>query len=341
MGRVVFRIATKSPGKPELLHGFTKAALAYRLLSADDNDGIRADLPPDPAEVLWGDLCVSPERQAVLELVGYFLIFLVFWGFMPVVVLIQSIANLSTLENQIPFFKYLIEQLPAIATLWNGLMASFALTVALSFLPSLLMLIFGHFFMSKAEVNRQHRLQIWYNYFLVVYVLLVTAVGSSIFTTGKHLLERPFDAPSLLASNMPKSTHFYLNFIPMQMAAYATAGLRMAQAGKYLAFRGCYEAEVAKEKSEPEDQEFMGIGSRSARAALQISIVLTFSILSPLISILGFMLFAVCRTIHGFLFMVEEKKSDLGGVFWVTGLEQVQQGWSLKKVFGNWYSSIH
>ena len=35
---------------------------------------------------------------------------------------------------------------------------------------------------------------------------------------------------------------------------------------------------------------------------------------SPLISILAFMLFAVCRPIHGFLFMVEEKKSDLGGL---------------------------
>ncbi|CAK9023214.1 unnamed protein product [Durusdinium trenchii] len=304
-----------------------EAALAYRLLSADDNDGIRADLPPDPAEVLWPDLCVSPERQAVLELLGYFVIFLVFWGFMPLVVLIQSIANLSTLENQIPFFKYLIEQLPVIATLWNGLMASFALTVALSFLPSLLILIFSNFFTSKAEVNRQHRLQIWYNYFLVVYVLLVTAVGSSIFTTGKHLLERPFDAPSLLASNMPKSTHFYLNFIPMQMASYATAGLRMAQTGKYLAFRSCYDEQMAKQKSEPEDPDFLGMGSRSARAALQLSTVLTFCTLSPLISILGFWMFAVCRTMHGFLFVwVEEKKSDLGGVFWVTSLEQVQQG---------------
>lgn len=168
--------------------------------------------------------------------------------------------------------------------------------------------------------------QVWYNYFLIVYILLVTAVGSSIFTTGKHLLEHPFDAPQLLASNMPKSTHFYLNFIPMQMSAYATSALRPAQVMKYLFFRCFNDAATAKEKSEPEDQEFTGIGSRSARAALQLSTVLTFCTLSPLISILGFMMFAVCRLIHGFLFEVETKKADLGGVFWVSDLHEIQHG---------------
>lgn len=65
----------------------------------NSEDGIRADLPPDPQEVLWQDLAVSPDRQSILELCGYFVIFLIFWGFMPVVVFIQSIANLSTLEK--------------------------------------------------------------------------------------------------------------------------------------------------------------------------------------------------------------------------------------------------
>ncbi|CAJ1445903.1 unnamed protein product, partial [Effrenium voratum] len=304
-----------------------EAALAYRLLSEEDNDGIRADLPPEPSEVLWQDLAISPEKQAAKELVGYFLIFLIFWGFMPVVVLIQSIANLSTLEQDVPFFQYLITQLPVLATLWNGLMASFALTLAMSFLPSLLLLIFTNFFVSKAEVDRQHRLQVWYHYFLVIFVLLVTAIGSSIFVTGKYLVEHPFEAPSLLASNMPKSTHFYLSFIAMQMSSYATSGLRMAQLTKYLAFKLCYEADKAKEKSEPEDDSFYGMGSRSARATLELVTVITFCQLSPLISLLGVLMFTVSRVVHSFLFLeAEDRKPDLGGAFWVTSLRQVQQG---------------
>ena len=41
--------------------------------------------------------------------------------------------------QEIPFFKYLIQELPVAATLWNGLMASFALSVAISLLPTGLM----------------------------------------------------------------------------------------------------------------------------------------------------------------------------------------------------------
>lgn len=67
--------------------------------TASRHQELSADLAPDSSEVLFADLAVSPERQSVLELVGYLLIFLIFWCFMPVVVFIQSIANLSTLQE--------------------------------------------------------------------------------------------------------------------------------------------------------------------------------------------------------------------------------------------------
>ena len=37
-------------------------------------------------------------------------------------------------------------------------------------------------------------------------------------------------------------------------------------------------------------------------------------------------MFAVSRLIHGFLFEVENRKPDLGGVFWVSDLEEIQRG---------------
>lgn len=304
-----------------------EAVVAQKLLAEDDYDGIRAETAPNPSEVLWGDLATEPGHQAVKELIGYFIIFLIFWGFMPLVALIQSVANLNTLEKHIHFFKVMVEHFPALATLWNGFMASFALSVAMSVLPSLLMPILVFFFISKTGAERQHRLQVWYFYFLCVFVLLVTAIGSSIMATGQYLLQHPFDAPSLLARNMPQSTHFYLNFIPMQMAAYATAALRLSQLMKYMAFRTFHGPADAKVRSEPEDQTYFGIGSRSARASLHLVTVLTFCTLSPLISFLGLMMFAICLATQGFLFReVESVKSDSGGVFFVTSLRHVLQG---------------
>ena len=137
-----------------------EAVVAQKLLAEDDYDGIRAETAPNPSEVLWGDLATEPGHQAVKELIGYFIIFLIFWGFMPLVALIQSVANLNTLEKHIHFFKVMVEHFPALATLWNGFMASFALSVAMSVLPSLLMPILVFFFISKTGAERQHRLQV-------------------------------------------------------------------------------------------------------------------------------------------------------------------------------------
>lgn len=303
-----------------------EAAIAYKLLKEDDQDGMRADLPPDPSEVVWKSLQADKELQPARELGGYFLIFLLFWGFMPLVVFIQTIASVESLEK-VSFFKNIILHMPAVAALWDGLVASLALSTCMSLLPMLLMLVFNSCFVARAEVDQQHRLQVWYFYFLVIFVLLATAIGSSILITGEQLMKQPLSAPALLAENMPSSTHFYLKFIPLQMAAYVTAGMRNGQLGKYLFFKSLYGSEEAKELAEPEDQNFLGIGSRSARATLQLVTVITFCQLSPLISILGFMNFTVVRMVHTWSFTeVEGRKPDSGGMFWVTQLYETQQG---------------
>lgn len=80
---------------------------------------------------------------------------------------------------------------------------------ASTYMPGESMCFFFFFFLKGNKLR-----QVWYHYFLVIFVLLVTAIGSSIFVTGKYLVEHPFEAPSLLASNMPKSTHFYLSSSP-------------------------------------------------------------------------------------------------------------------------------
>ena len=65
-------------------------------------------------------------------------------------------ATAATSLQDVPFFKYWIEQLPVVATLWNGLMASFALTVAISLLPSLLMFLAGRILGHGKSIQTAH-----------------------------------------------------------------------------------------------------------------------------------------------------------------------------------------
>merc|ERR1719265_114545 len=187
-------------------------------------------------------------------------------------------------------------------------------------------MIFCNFFKLTAEAFLQNRIQVWYFYFNVVFVMLVTAVGPCLTETLKTLSEKPLYIFYLLATTMPFATHFYLNFIPLQWVTHAQNMLRTAPLGKFLFFRSLYGAEQAKQMAEPEDQDYYGIGSRSARHSFLLALVLVFCTLTPLINLLGFVNFFVSRLVYGYLIpFAEIRKPDLGGAFWVTNLMNVQR----------------
>ena len=79
--------------------------------------------------------------------------------------------------------------------------------------------------------------------------------------------------------------------------------------------------------SEPEDQDYYGIGSRSARFAINLCVGIIYGTMSPPINLLCFIEFLICRVVYGYLTpFAETKKPDLGGVFWVHKLKHVFVG---------------
>merc|ERR1719375_2497274 len=102
--------------------------------------------------------------------------------------------------------------------------------------------------------------------------------------------------------------------------------LRYQQLFKYkFLFLPLYkDSEKARAASEPENQDYYGMGSRSARFTINMVIGIVYSTLSPTVALLAAMNFACCRLFYGYLIpFAETKKPDLGGVFWVTKLEHV------------------
>jgi len=207
------------------------------------------------------------------------------------------------------------------------LVNSLALLLFVSFVPTFFVLIFKNFFVLKADAWLQHKIQDWYFYFQVVFILLVTAVGSSLMDTLAALAENPLSVFSLLAETLPLATHFYLNFLPLQWVTHAQNLMRTTQLFKLKAFTVLFGKAIALKKSEPEDQDYYGLGSRNSRFAFMLVLSLCFCSLSPLIVILGFVNFWICRKVYGYLVVFcEIKKPDLGGVFFVTNLLHIQQG---------------
>lgn len=282
--------------------------------------------PPSPEDVRHLDL-QKREWGFGDFLLGYSCIAFLFWVFAPFIVVFSAVARLENLQTIVPSLHVVVMLWPVTRTIWDGFASSLALGLFVGLLPSWLTFICDWLFIMKSGRQLQLQVQKWYFYFLVVFVLMVTAIGSSLFYTLKSLVERPGDIFSLLASTLPYSTHFYLSYFPFQWTVYAAEVTRYHVAVKYFALKALRGAERAIEACEPEDQAHYGIGARSARMSLLLVMAILFCSLSPLICVLGFICFFICRVAYTYLLVYSEiPKPDTGGAFWCAQLHHVQQG---------------
>ena len=282
--------------------------------------------PPAPEDVRHVDL-QKREWGFGDVLLGYSCILFLFWAFAPFIVAFSAVARLENLQTIVPSLHVVVMLWPVTRTVWNGLASSLALGLFVSLLPNWLMFICEWLFIMKSGRQVQLQVQKWYFYFLVVFVLMVTAIGSSLFYTLKSLVERPGEIFSLLASTLPYSTHFYLSYFPFQWTVYTAEVTRYHVAVKYFALKALRGAERAMDACEPEDQANYGIGARSARMSLLLVMAILFCSLSPLICVLGFICFFICRVTYTYLLVYSEiPKPDTGGEFWCAQLNHVLQG---------------
>eukprot|EP00929_Paragymnodinium_shiwhaense_P122192 TRINITY_DN9480_c0_g1_i1.p1 TRINITY_DN9480_c0_g1~~TRINITY_DN9480_c0_g1_i1.p1 ORF type:complete len:555 (+),score=66.37 TRINITY_DN9480_c0_g1_i1:922-2586(+) len=296
-------------------HNVRDAELARHLWYSYHNREWLVSYPPDPAFVDWKSIAERKTCARLWAFVGYIVTASIYFLFLPVTL---GITNLS----------YAVDM-----GTWQPIWASFAPTLGLllfiSLLPSVLLLIFQTFFQHQAERCAQHQMQGWYYWFMVFFVVLVTAIGSDFREFVKQCVETPVSVAPLVASKLPYATHFYMNYLIVQWTAHTLHACRPSQLCQYLAW-GYWKGtsvEDCRKLSEPEDQGYFGLGSRSARWTINLTIAIVFSTLSPIITIFALVDFAVCRLFSTYLLVfAETKKYDLGGAFWVTKLEHALIG---------------
>jgi hypothetical protein len=287
-----------------------QAQICLNLQFSSDSSVWVTSVPPEPRDMLWNDLTADPTVQAARDVIGYALVVGLYFAYMPLVI---GISQVSAAVDMGPM-----------QSTWEGLAPTMGLQIMVAFLPTILLLIFRSFFILKADAWSQTRLQKWYFWFQIVFVILITAIGDSVVEFTTTIFTDPIAVFGMLAETMPHATHFYMNFLVLQWTTHAMNLLRYVPLSKFLGFRNIFEEEEARAKAEPEDQDYYGLGSRSARFTINMVIGIVYSTLSPTVALLACMNFFCCRLFYGYLIpFAETKKPDLGGVFWVTSLEHV------------------
>jgi len=295
---------------------FTKrsdAEIARQLSYLPDTETMVVSIPPQPRAVLWTDFQVDDTTSSLEKALGYGLTVALYLGYLPIVIWISTLAqkvNMGPLQS-----------------FWAGLAPTVGLQFMVAFLPTFLILIFRCCFVLYDDTRAQHKLQNWYFAFQVTFVILVTSIGSNIEDFLQTAFTDPFALPVLFGQTMPFATHFYCNFIVLQCFSHSMNLTRYIQLAKFWGFSKFYDEAAAVEMSEPEDQDYYGIGSRSARHTVNLLIGLIFGTLCPPLNVLVWLQFIYCRVVYGYLIIfAETKKPDLGGHFWVSKLKHIYVG---------------
>merc|ERR1719162_1916248 len=156
---------------------------------------------------------------------------------------------------------------------------------------------------------------------------MVTAIGESVTAFLKEVATDPFSIFRILALTLPWSTHFYINYLILNMTFQVLNLWRYMNLFRYLMFSRIFESEVARSLSEPEDQDYWGIGARCTNFVIYFNIGLIFSTLCPVVAWVAFVMFALLRLTYGYLIpFAETRKSDQGGVYWETQLHHIFAG---------------
>eukprot|EP00927_Polykrikos_kofoidii_P040790 TRINITY_DN34802_c0_g2_i1.p1 TRINITY_DN34802_c0_g2~~TRINITY_DN34802_c0_g2_i1.p1 ORF type:complete len:979 (+),score=138.24 TRINITY_DN34802_c0_g2_i1:44-2938(+) len=304
-----------------------EVSISMKLFPPSDTATLSVTKPPHPKDVIWKDL--QKPRTLVLQrfVVGVAAMGLLFILFVPIVLGITSIAHFSTLQRHSVIFRKMAAYSPEVEAFWDGLVGSLILKWLMGCVPSIMVVILRKLFLSNSEEKRQLALQEYYFYFLVIYVLLVTSIGNSIFQTGAVILIKPLQVIEFLASTVPKCSHFYLSLILFYTCAEVMGLVRSSQLLKFLAFLQFSDEATAKRRSEPEDPDYEGLGSRSARVSLIMVTVVVFCSLMPIIAFFGAVFFFAGRFVYTYLFVfAETRKSSGGGLHFCTAIWHAQLG---------------
>merc|ERR1719373_3837 len=115
-----------------------------------------------------------------------------------------------------------------------------------------------------------------------------------------------------------------MNYLVLQWMASSMVLTRYIPLSKYKIFNQIFDEEESKKMAEPEDQDYYGLGARSAQWVTLAMIGVIYGTMSPPVSMLAFITFGLKRLYMGYvLVFAETKKPDLGGVFWVRMLNHM------------------
>ncbi|KAH9878266.1 hypothetical protein J1614_003483 [Plenodomus biglobosus] len=176
------------------------------------NDKMQArQLGVMPQEVVWGNLRIKPAEHMARWLAATSFITVMIIFFAIPVAFVGLVSNVNYLADRFTWLQWILDIPQVILGVITGLLPAVLLAVLMALVPivcRLLAKLAGYVTYSQIELKTQS----WYFAFQVVQVFLVATMSSAIVSVIDDVLKNPSSVLSLLATNLPKASNFYISY---------------------------------------------------------------------------------------------------------------------------------
>ncbi|KAL6942642.1 hypothetical protein ACO0QE_003826 [Hanseniaspora vineae] len=249
----------------------------------------------------------------------------ILWAF-PVA-FVGMVSNVTYLTKNLKWLRW-INNMPKPLL---GIITSLAPTVALAVLMSLLPIFIRKMAVTAGAPSApyiEYFTQQSYFAFQVIQVFLITTLASSATSTVTEIVNEPSKAMSLLASNLPKSSNFFISYTILQ--GFSIAGGALAQLVPLILFYvlGYLLDKTARKKY----TRFSSLSSMSWGTTFPVYtnlavIIFSYAVISPIILLFGFVGFLLLYIAYLYsLTYVCQESPDGRGMYYPRALFQTLVG---------------
>ncbi|KAM4058978.1 calcium-dependent channel, putative phosphate domain-containing protein [Hirsutella rhossiliensis] len=285
-----------------------------------------------PQEVVWKNLSIPWWQLVIRRYVIYAFVaaLIIFWA-IPVAI-VGLIAQVNTLKS-LPGLTWIDKIPPTILGVVSGLLPSVALAILMSYVPIIMRgcaKLAGAPTLSQAELFTQNA----YFVFQVVQVFLIRTVFDSASTVIVQIAKDPSSVFTILGSQLPTSSNFYISYFILQGITIATGVL--TQVVGFFIFKLLYKFLAGTPRAMYAKWTTLSAilwGSLLPVFTNIICISLIYSVIAPLMlfwSTLAMALFYLAFRYN--IFFVSETAVDTQGLIYPRALKQLFVGVYLAEI---------
>ncbi|ANB14423.1 Rsn1p [Sugiyamaella lignohabitans] len=285
-----------------------------------------------PDDVIWSNLRLKWWERLIKELGTTAIIcaLIIFWS-IPVA-FVGALSNIKALEKKLPWLDFLNNLPKPLMGLVTGLLPTILLAVLMMLLPIFIRLM-GKLAGNPSKSRVEYYTQNAYFGFQVVQVFLVTTIASGASAVVVQIIEDPSSAMSLLATNLPKASNFYIAYFMLQ--GFTACGSMLLQIVSLILFYVLgfiLDGTPRKKWNRNNVIGSLGWGTVFPVYTNLAVITITYSIISPLLLAFSGITFGLIYLAYLHNLMFVKSPSDGRGIYYARAILQTFTGLYIAEV---------